>query len=628
MNDNKEKRIVVVGGGFAGVFAAKHLHSQLKHSFQIELISPQNHFVFQPLLPEVAAGIINIQDAVSPLRALLPGVKVRMAEVCDIDFDSRSIHLLQGRKRVPLTTDYDQLVLACGLVSDFSRFKGFTEHTLGMKHLADAYELRNRVILSLENADATTSAELKRSLLTFVVIGGGFSGVETVGELTEMLRRTLRFYPRISASELRIMLIQRDARILVELSPELSDYASKKLMARGIEIRCNTGVNQASAGGISLDNGEFIAASTVVTTIGNGPVKMIRNLDVPKERGRIVVDRQLRVRDRPNAWAIGDAALIPLHEYSEAPRYAPPTAQFAVREARCLATNMQAVSNNQIPKPFIYSPRGSLASIGNYRAVAEIFGYKISGFPAWVLWRGFYLAMLPGLVTRLRVALNWLLDYFVPRSIVQLDQLKASSCRYLHFHKGSTVFKPNEIVDGLYTVVEGELESRVKDPDSGEDYVRIIKAGDHWGEMVISKGLTTVGQLTALTDTRVLFLGRDEFMRLREGFGVLRNYFDNLGEENYPPQLRSSAADAGKNAAAATAVVDATDSSQPQKPAKPKSAGQKQKKAPAAAKKAAPAKSVKTKAAGQKKRKAPTPAKKSEKSKPGSVETAADKTSK
>ena len=558
--------IVVAGGGFAGVFAARQLRRQLGDRYPITLLSPQNHFVFQPLLPEVAAGIINIQDAVSPLRALLPGVKVGMAEVQSVDFAQKQLHFLQGQKKVPQSLQYRQLVLACGLISDFSRFPGFTEHTLGMKHLADAYALRNRVIHCLEHADITKNAELKRQLLTFVVIGGGFSGVETVGEMTEMLRRTLRYYPSVSAADLHIVLIQHGDRILMELPQSLADYATEKLSGRGIQIRCNTGVTKATASGVELSNGDFLDAATVVTTIGNGPTGLVKNLDLPTERGRILVDRQLRVKDRPDVWALGDAALVPLQRYGEPPRYAPPTAQFAVREADCLARNMKAVMDGLTPCRFSYKPRGALASIGNYRAVAEVFGRRLSGLPAWVLWRGFYLAMLPGVVTRLRVALNWALDYFVPRNVVQVDQLRPSSCRYLHLRKGSIVFRPNELVDGLYTVVEGELESRVQDTESGEDYVRILKPGDHWGERVISHGRTTVGQLKALSDAKVLLLGREEFLRLCESLPPLQKHFAGLQEENYPPQLRQApkadAQDSAQQTAQPAPKADAQDSAQ------------------------------------------------------------------
>ena len=570
----------MAGGGFAGVFAARQLRRQLGDRYPITLLSPQNHFVFQPLLPEVAAGIINIQDAVSPLRALLPGVKVGMAEVQSVDFPQKQLHFLQGQKKVPQSLQYRQLVLACGLVSDFSRFPGFTEHTLGMKHLADAYALRNRVIHCLEHADITKNAELKRQLLTFVVIGGGFSGVETIGEMAEMLRRTLRYYPSISAADLHIVLIQHGDRILMELPQSLADYATEKLSGRGIQIRCNTGVTKATASGVELSNGDFLAAATVVTTIGNGPTGLVKNLDLPTERGRILVDRQLRVKDRPDVWALGDAALVPLHRYGEPPRYAPPTAQFAVREADCLARNMKAVMDGLTPCRFSYKPRGALASIGNYRAVAEIFGRRLSGLPAWVLWRGFYLAMLPGVVTRLRVALNWALDYFVPRNVVQVDQLRPSSCRYLHLRKGSIVFRPNELVDGLYTVVEGELESRVQDTESGEDYVRILKPGDHWGERVISHGRTTVGQLKALSDAKVLLLGREEFLRLCESLPPLQKHFAGLQEENYPPQLRltpaaqpapkTDAQGSAQQTAQAAPKADAQDSAQQTAQAAPK----------------------------------------------------------
>lgn len=550
MSTPKRPRIVIIGGGFSGVFCARNLRKKIKNA-DIELISERNYFVFQPLLPEVAASIINIQDAVAPLRLLLPRVDVRLAEVTQVDFKQKTLVLLQGRKQVPITINYDHLVIACGLVSDLKRFPGFDAHTLSMKYVSDAYALRNRVINCLEHADVTQDQRIKSALTHFVVIGGGFSGVETIGEIAEMLRRTLPFYKNISKDSVKLTLIQRGERILPELPESLGRYADTKLRKRGIDIRCNMGMKQALLDGVVLNDDTVLPSYTVVTTIGNGPSSFTQQLDLPMHRGRLLTDGYMRITQHDDVWALGDVAAVPLSvAKGEEPVYAPPTAQFAVQESKCLARNIAATirANQRARAPrhtlFRYRAKGSLASIGNYRAVAEVMGIKLSGFTAWFLWRGFYLAMLPGHITRLRVALNWLLDYFVPRSIVQVDQSQQHACRYVHVRKGTLLFRPNEIVHGLYTVISGKMESRVHRSSGQEsngdtaDYVRVLGPGEHWGERVIDDDRYTVGHLLALEDSVLLLMDRSEFSRLRSGLPAMRDYFGAIKEQNYPQELR------------------------------------------------------------------------------------------
>lgn len=537
------KRVVIVGAGFGGAFTAKYLRRRAPKELAIELINNTNYFVFQPLLPEVASGTISAPDAVTPLRLLLPGVKVRMAEVRGVDFSARQVHLVQGSKRKLLRLDYDQLVLACGQKTDLSRLPGFAEHSLTMKDLADAHGLRNHVIQCLEHADVTDDTALKRRLLTFVVAGGGFSGVETMGEMAEMVMRTLKYYPNINLEDLRGVLIQRGERVLPELPDKLGEYAHRKLSQRGIEIRLKTSIKSATATAVELDDGTRIETNTLVTTAGNGPSDLVKQLSLELNRGRIQTDSHLRIQGRNDVWAVGDAALVPLPvEPGARPSFAPPTAQFAVREAKCLAGNLLRALEGRPLTEFNYKPRGSLASIGNYKAVAEVFGVRVSGVFAWLLWRSFYIAMLPSFVTRLRIALNWLFDYFLPRSIVQIKQKGKSACRFACFAKGDIIFRPGQTLDGFYTVVSGALESSVPDPDTGEDFVRVLGPGDHWGERTISGEMETMGTLIAIKDTRVLVLQREDFNHLRQSFRPLNDYFAGIHESMYPEPLRAKPA--------------------------------------------------------------------------------------
>ncbi|MDX1405146.1 MAG: FAD-dependent oxidoreductase [Woeseiaceae bacterium] len=531
-------RIVIVGGGFGGAFAAKYLRRHLGRDADIEIINSTNYFVFQPLLPEVASGTINAPDAVTPLRYMLKGIRVRMADVIAVDRDKQRITILQGSRRIPQYIDYDHLVIAVGQQTNLEISAGMREHALCMRNLADAHGLRNRVIECLEHADITRDENLKRRLLTFVVAGGGFSGTETIGELIEMIHRTLKFYPNVSKDQIRAVLVQRGDRILPELSRPLGEYAAKKLGKRNVDIRCHASVASATATAVFLDNGERIDTATFISTVGSGPTGFTSELGIDLERGKIPVDEYLQIKGSQSLWALGDAALIPLPSADGEPRFAPPTAQYAVREAKCLAGNIAALHQGRELQAFAFRPWGSLASIGHYSAVAELFGLRLSGLTAWLLWRAIYIGMLPGFSTRLRVALNWLFDYFLPRSIVQIANRRSAATQYRRYARGDVISGEGQIVDGFYTVISGYLESRIPDPHGGEDFVRILGPGDHWGERSLTEHTRTVGTLTAAEDATVMVLPADDFHNLCDAFPVLDDYFEKISDKIYAPSLR------------------------------------------------------------------------------------------
>ncbi len=523
-------KVVIIGGGFAGVFAAKHLSDMSKGDVDIELISDRNYFVFQPLLPEVASGVINAQDAVTPLRLLLPKVKVRLAEVKGIDTQAQTIQLVQGRQRILHDLPYDQLVIGSGQITDLSMFKGFEQHSLTMKDLSDAYLLRNKVIQNFELADVTDNQELKKRLLTFVVAGGGFSGVETIGELQDMIHQTLRYYPRISKQEVRLILVQFADRILPELPEKLSLYAHNKLVKRGVEILLKTGVTSATSTSVTTSHGDVISTNSVITTIGNGPSDFVKSLGIELVRGKIPTNRELQVEGLNNVWSLGDIAAIPLEEKG---KYAPPTAQCTVREARLLANNILADLKQKPLSSFCFSSKGALASLGGYSAVGNMMGINLYGLPAWFLWRGFYMAMLPGVATRIRVALNWAFDYVMPRTIVHMEQAKPHACRYMHFAKNDVVFHTGEWVDGFYVVVDGELQLDVSENDGTPAFSRTFETNGHWGERTIQNDCMTTGTLTAMKDTVVMVIPKEDFVRMRQAMPSWDSYFNNLDASKY-----------------------------------------------------------------------------------------------
>ncbi|TCS64938.1 FAD-dependent oxidoreductase [Varunaivibrio sulfuroxidans] len=532
-------KVIILGGGFGGVFTAKHLKKIAPPDTDIRLISENNYFTFQPLLPEVAAGAIGASDSVTPLRVLLPGVRTVMGEVRAIDLARKNVDIVQGSKRRIKTMTYDHLVLALGQVVHLSRVPGLEEHAFPIKHSAHALRLRNHVINCLEYADSVDDPQIKARLLTFVVVGAGFSGVETVGEIKDMIDRSLKFYPNIAKADVRTVLVEFSDRILGELPEKLANYAQERLARQGIDVWLNTAVKSASATTVEMADGRILTSSTVVATIGNGPSPLIEALDIEKERGRLKVDRFMRIPGVDGAWAVGDAALIPLTDTPEGPRdYAPPTAQFAVREGQQLAANVAAQISGAPLKAFHYVPRGAMASIGNYRAVASTMGVQLHGVLAWLLWRTFYLGMLPGAVTKLRVVLNWALDLFAPRNLGQVQEVKKPSAKYMRFSEGQEVFEPGMIPDGFYTIVSGSCRLEIPRDDGGAPYRRDLKVGDHFGERVLFRQQLRTGRVTALEDSRVLRVQRDDFWRLSSSFPMLEKYFKNYIAENFPEDLR------------------------------------------------------------------------------------------
>jgi NADH dehydrogenase len=410
-------RVLVLGGGFGGVYAARHLEKLKRAGAPIEvtLVSRDNFFLFTPMLHEVAASDLDITHIVSPLRTLLPRSTVFVGDVEGIDLQRRSVRVSHGFEPHLHDLTYDHLVIALGSITNFYGLPGLESHSLTMKTLGDAIHLRNRVIATLEEAD-TECADGDESLLTFVVAGGGFAGVETLGALNDFVRDALAFYPRLRDRPVRMVLVHAGPEILPELGASLGSYASRKLTARGIEVITNARVTGVSAGGVQLAGGRFIPSRLVVWTAGTSPHPLLGQLPCGLERGRIKAAETLAVPGFPDVWTLGDCAVIPDRETGKP---FPPTAQHAIREAKTLAGNIAASLEGRPLQPFRFRTLGQLAAIGRRTGVARILGLNFSGFAAWWLWRTIYLGKLPRLDRKVRVALDWTLDLLFAKDFVQ-----------------------------------------------------------------------------------------------------------------------------------------------------------------------------------------------------------------
>ena len=420
-----EKRVLILGGGFAGAYAALHLEKRLGRAADVEvvLVSRENFVLFTPMLHEVAGADVAVTDIVQPLRKMLRHTRVVIADVEAIDFAKRQVRIRHGELPTPYEVTYDQLVLALGAVTNFYRIPGLAEHALTMKTLGDAIVLRNRVIDALELADNQVDETARRTTLTAVIAGGGFAGVETIGAVNDFLREGMKFYPHLKPDMVRMVLVHPGEVVLPELGESLGRYAETKQGARGVEIRLKTKVAGYDGHEVTLDDGTKIATRTLVWTAGTTPAPVLASLPCALQHGRVVTDEFLQVPNFPGVWALGDCAFVP-DPFNPGKPY-PPTAQHAARQGAVLARNIVAVMRGEPPQPFRFKILGLLASIGRRNAVAEILGLNFSGIVAWCLWRGIYLSKLPGIQKKVRIALDWMLDLFFSKDIVQLPTLRS-----------------------------------------------------------------------------------------------------------------------------------------------------------------------------------------------------------
>src|SRR2546426_291527 len=419
MMDQKRGRVLIVGGGFGGVYTAITLEKLLRNdpSVEVGLISKENYLVFQPMLPEVISGSIGILDTIAPIRRLCPNTNLYTREVESIDLKNKTVTTSAGFRPRPYQLEYDHLVIAVGNITSFVGQPGLAEHAMPFKYLGDALVLRNHTIHALEEADIESDPELRRALLTFVVAGGGFSGVEAVAELNDFVRAGARSFRRINPAEIRVILLHAGPLILPELPENLARFAQKLLQRRGVDIRLDTRLAGATGESALVESGERIPTKTLVSTVPSAPNPLVAALPCKKERGRIVVNEYLEVLDYPGVWALGDCAWVVDHKTGQP---CPPTAQHAIREAACLAKNLVATLRGESKRPFAFQALGKLAGLGHRSAVADILGFKLSGFIAWFLWRVIYLMKMPGIDRKLRVATDWFLDLVLPPDIVQL----------------------------------------------------------------------------------------------------------------------------------------------------------------------------------------------------------------
>lgn len=525
--------IVIVGGGFAGVYCARRLARRLGHlGTSIALISEENHMVFQPMLPEVVGGSLSPRHVVSPIRLLCRGVDVLRGRVRSLDLNGRSLHLDGGFFSPSIAIGFDHLVFAMGADVDLSRIPGMAEHAFLMRNVGDAMKLRAAIIARMEEANLLEDESARRRLLSFVVVGGGHSGVETAGQMIDLIRGVCRYYDLIQDDEPTVTLVQARERLLPTLDESLGQYTDCQLRRSGVKVILSRRVRAVTASSVLLDDGNRLDATTVVCTVGNAPHPLIVRLGeagmLCVERGKIMVNSCGQVMGCPNLWAAGDCAMFPKADGGQCPE----TAQFAMRQGIQIGDNIVAQALAKPLEPFSFKGLGELAVIGHRRAVASILGINFSGFIAWFLWRSVYLGKLPGLDRKLRVMVEWTFDLFFPRDINLLTPQYSSPLEEMHLEAGDPLFRAGEPAFSLYAVKSG----RVDIVDDGGEIVKSAGPGDHFGERALLEDRIWRFDAVAREPTTLVAIDARTFGKLVGSMGSLDKIFRRTARQYAMPE--------------------------------------------------------------------------------------------
>jgi NADH:ubiquinone reductase (H+-translocating) len=520
-----KKRILILGGGFGGVYTAVFLEKLMtkaeREATEIAIVSRDNYMVFQPLLPEVISGSVQLNHVVSPIRRLARTARLYTREVEAIDIANHTVKLSPGAKPVPSVISYDHLVIAMGTRLDYDKIPGMREHAFPFKYLGDALSLRNQLVRALEEAELESDPELRRALLTFVVAGGGFSGVECIAEMNDFLREAVHSYHQVSEKDLRLILLQFDDRILPELTEGLSTFAHQLLVKRGLEVQLGRRLKAVSADTAIVEEVktkqiETIRTRTTVATVPAGAHPILSTLPLPEERGRIKVDAGLEVPEAPGVWALGDCALVNQVDG----KFSPPTAQHALRQARTCAQNILASMRGTRKHAFAFTGLGKMGSLGRRSAVAEIFGIRLKGLLAWLLWRGVYVTKFPGLDGQLRLIVDLILDIFLPRDITQFRLFPEEGVHREHFEAGERIFKEGDVGDKVYFIAKGEAIVL-----RGDQPLAILNQGEMFGEAALACNQPRNATIIARTSLELVVVNRVAFHEL---LGCLPGLRDNI----------------------------------------------------------------------------------------------------
>lgn len=514
-------RIVIIGGGFAGVKCARTLRKLLPRSeYEIVVFNRENHMVFHPLLAEVAGAAVSPKDVAAPLRQLLDHVYCRTEEVLSLDLDNCLVEY-EAHDGTRKQMKYDHVVIACGNSVNLGLIPGMDEHAFGLKTIGDALAVQAHVMEQMEKAEVCDDPERRRWYLSFIIVGGGFSGVEVAGEINDLVRRSRRFFRNIALEDIRVTIVHSRDQLLPEVSPALREFARKKMERAGVKILLGATASYATHQGVALKDGTFISGGTIICTIGSTALPFVQRLNVGKNRDRLVTNLDMSLPRYHNAWAIGDCAAV---TNAVDGSICPTVGQFAERQGAQVARNIVARLQNKPTQPFSYKMIGQLCSIGGQNAVAEMLGFRISGFLAWFLWRGVYLMKLPSLMQKIKVGIEWACDLVFPRTLAHLKADRSRRVCRAYYPAGDFIFRAGEPATDFYVIDQGEVEVLSSPDNNGSsEIVAVLGPGDFFGERALVDTGGRESSVRARTDVEVVVLGRNVFTQVSAALAPLRD---------------------------------------------------------------------------------------------------------
>jgi NADH dehydrogenase len=521
----EEKRILILGGGFGGVYTARHLEKLLKpNQASLSLVNRENYWVYQPMIPEVISGAIGLTNVVAPIRQLCSRTELVMREVEAIDLKKKVVTVSPGFRPRKMELSYDYLVIALGSTTKFTGMPGMLEHARPFRTLAEAMALRNHVINVLEEAEGEADPATRSKLLTFVEAGGGFSGVEVIAELNDFVHEVKRRFPRLRSEKHRCLLVHSGDRILPEMDAGLAEFAHRLLTKRGVEILLNERLVAATSEKAILRSKMEIPTKTVICTVPTQIHPVLQKLDCTYEKGRLLVNGNLELAGyEGEVWALGDCASIT----TKSGNAVPPTAQHAIREATTVAHNIAATIQGGTKSAFTFEGLGKMGSLGHYSAVAEIMGVRLSGFPAWCVWRAIYLMKMPTLNRKVRIFMDWFLSAVFPPDLVEVRTATESGICKQHYEAGEVVFYQGDVGDKVYIIESGDCEV-LQESDGVQSTVAALGAGDYFGEMAVLSDASRNATIRTRTRMDVLIVSKADFDLLKTSVPAFGQVFSDL----------------------------------------------------------------------------------------------------
>jgi NADH dehydrogenase len=527
MTGSRQRRVLILGAGHGGVATARELNRSIRPEDRVEIgiVSRDSALVWHGLMPQIVSNMIKDYDALIPLRNLLPGVTIYPYEIEEIDLPDKYVVLGRGPERSRLEVSFDYLVLALGSTTDVSRFPGLAEHGLPAKTIGDIVHLRNHVIEMLEMASAEDDPDLRRAMLTFIVVGAGFAGTEICAEINGLVRDALRFYPAIKDAEVRVILLSHSPEILSPpLDAPLAERARRRIEKSGVEVRVSTGLIAATATSAIITGNERIPTRTIVPAVGLGTNPLVPTLPVDVSRGRITCDEYCRVSGWAGIYAVGDNAAIP-NRRTGMPF--PPTLTAAHAQGKTVAMNLAA----EVRGGSLRRCRGDRVQLGLLTkgyGVVQAGRLHLDGLAASLIWHATFLIFVTSWHRRLSLIVDWLISSSFPRDVTSLPIERTDTVLPMRFGAGEVILREGEPGSRFYIVTDGEVEV-FRQPTNGEDIVLSrLGAGQYFGEVALLRGAVRMASVRAASDVSVLSIDRGDFTTLIKNFAALRETIEGV----------------------------------------------------------------------------------------------------